>query len=61
MPRGIIYLIDVSDCLQEPNDQEYRYIELRVATNHGHPTHTCIYRFRVHGKPTGATVPCNEL
>ncbi|KAK3705057.1 hypothetical protein QZH41_009321, partial [Actinostola sp. cb2023] len=41
---------------KEHNDQEYIYIELRVSTNHGHPTHTCIYRFRVHGKPLGPTV-----
>ncbi|XP_028514692.1 sperm-associated antigen 4 protein isoform X2 [Exaiptasia diaphana] len=46
--------------VKEPNNQEYTYIELRVESNHGHPTHTCIYRFRVHGKPAKANVPCND-
>ncbi|XP_060521283.1 SUN domain-containing protein 1 isoform X2 [Cylas formicarius] len=26
-------------------------IELRVTSNHGNPNYTCLYRFRVHGKP----------
>ncbi|KAM3964565.1 klaroid protein [Aphomia sociella] len=26
-------------------------IELRVESNHGNPTYTCVYRFRVHGNP----------
>ncbi|KMY91822.1 uncharacterized protein LOC6733275 isoform X1 [Drosophila simulans] len=29
----------------------YEIVELRIETNHGHPTYTCLYRFRVHGKP----------
>lgn len=29
----------------------YDMIELRVETNHGNPTYTCVYRFRVHGNP----------
>lgn len=37
--------------LQEKCSKDYKYIELRVSSNHGDPTHTCIYRFRVHGKP----------
>ncbi|KAL5286601.1 NCAPG family protein [Megaselia abdita] len=28
----------------------YQIIELRVESNHGHQTYTCLYRFRVHGK-----------
>ncbi|XP_022830765.1 uncharacterized protein LOC111359436 [Spodoptera litura] len=27
----------------------YDIIELRVESNHGNPTYTCVYRFRVHG------------
>ncbi|XP_017838569.1 SUN domain-containing protein 1 isoform X1 [Drosophila busckii] len=30
----------------------YEIVELRIETNHGQPTYTCLYRFRVHGKPT---------
>ncbi|XP_063824799.1 klaroid protein-like [Ostrinia nubilalis] len=26
-------------------------VELRVESNHGNPTYTCVYRFRVHGNP----------
>lgn len=29
----------------------FRYIELVVKANHGHPEYTCLYRFRVHGTP----------
>ncbi|XP_017106871.2 klaroid protein isoform X1 [Drosophila bipectinata] len=29
----------------------YEVVELRIETNHGQPTYTCLYRFRVHGKP----------
>ncbi|KAH8299818.1 hypothetical protein KR044_006426 [Drosophila immigrans] len=32
----------------------YEIVELRIETNHGHPDYTCLYRFRVHGKPPGA-------
>ncbi|KAG7252518.1 hypothetical protein CRUP_033943, partial [Coryphaenoides rupestris] len=28
----------------------YRHVELRVLSNWGHMTYTCVYRFRVHGK-----------
>ncbi|XP_034650593.1 uncharacterized protein LOC117890064 isoform X1 [Drosophila subobscura] len=30
----------------------YEIVELRIETNHGQPTYTCLYRFRVHGKPS---------
>ncbi|XP_014603223.1 PREDICTED: uncharacterized protein LOC106786398 isoform X2 [Polistes canadensis] len=29
----------------------YEYIELRIHSNHGELKYTCLYRFRVHGKP----------
>ncbi|XP_013169305.1 PREDICTED: uncharacterized protein LOC106119018 [Papilio xuthus] len=29
----------------------YDIIELRIESNHGNPTYTCVYRFRVHGNP----------
>ncbi|XP_026725195.1 uncharacterized protein LOC113492096 isoform X1 [Trichoplusia ni] len=29
----------------------YDTVELRVESNHGNPTYTCVYRFRVHGNP----------
>ncbi|XP_072506715.1 SUN domain-containing protein 2-like [Notamacropus eugenii] len=29
----------------------YQVVELRILSNWGHPEYTCIYRFRVHGKP----------
>ncbi|KAH8371399.1 hypothetical protein KR093_007184 [Drosophila rubida] len=34
--------------------QPYEIVEMRIETNHGHPDYTCLYRFRVHGKPPGA-------
>ncbi|CAH2037832.1 unnamed protein product, partial [Iphiclides podalirius] len=29
----------------------HNIVELRVESNHGNPTYTCVYRFRVHGNP----------
>ncbi|XP_037945983.1 uncharacterized protein LOC119678297 isoform X2 [Teleopsis dalmanni] len=29
----------------------YEIVELRIESNHGNPQYTCLYRFRVHGKP----------
>ncbi|XP_054736966.1 klaroid protein isoform X1 [Anastrepha obliqua] len=29
----------------------YEIVELRIESNHGHAQYTCLYRFRVHGKP----------
>ncbi|XP_076282749.1 uncharacterized protein LOC143210107 [Lasioglossum baleicum] len=29
----------------------YKFVELRVNSNHGHLEYTCLYRFRVHGRP----------
>ncbi|XP_036330455.1 uncharacterized protein LOC118742467 isoform X2 [Rhagoletis pomonella] len=32
----------------------YEIVELRIESNHGHAQYTCLYRFRVHGKPPAA-------
>ncbi|XP_037071730.1 SUN domain-containing protein 2-like [Pollicipes pollicipes] len=32
---------------------DFSVVELRVKSNWGHPNYTCVYRFRVHGAPTG--------
>ena len=52
------YLIDSGEPLQRfmVQDQQtalhtFRYIELSIKSNHGHPEYTCLYRFRVHGTP----------
>lgn len=36
---------------QGNNTAPYQVVELRILSNWGHPEYTCIYRFRVHGKP----------
>jgi SUN domain-containing protein 1/2 len=40
--------------LQETQTESYRYVELRITSNHGNPEYTCLYRFRVHGTPSYA-------
>uniref|UniRef100_A0A673GKV5 SUN domain-containing protein 1-like n=1 Tax=Sinocyclocheilus rhinocerous TaxID=307959 RepID=A0A673GKV5_9TELE len=37
--------------VMEKNDKAFQIIEVRVMSNWGHPEYTCLYRFRVHGKP----------
>ncbi|KAK7175265.1 hypothetical protein R3I93_002232 [Phoxinus phoxinus] len=37
--------------VMEKNDKAFQIIEMRVLSNWGHPDYTCLYRFRVHGKP----------
>ncbi|KYQ46822.1 SUN domain-containing protein 1 [Trachymyrmex zeteki] len=32
-------------------NKPYEYIELRIRSNHGQLNYTCLYRFRVHGRP----------
>lgn len=32
-------------------DRSYEYVELRIHSNHGQLEYTCLYRFRVHGRP----------
>ncbi|XP_055855479.1 klaroid protein isoform X2 [Episyrphus balteatus] len=36
---------------QDVNGRLFDIIEVRIETNHGNPHYTCLYRFRVHGKP----------
>jgi SUN domain-containing protein 1/2 len=35
--------------IQETSANSFNLIELKIHTNHGNPTYTCLYRFRVHG------------
>ncbi|XP_023717729.1 SUN domain-containing protein 1-like isoform X2 [Cryptotermes secundus] len=35
--------------IQEPAAIPFRLIELKIHNNHGNPSYTCLYRFRVHG------------
>ncbi|KAL0104344.1 hypothetical protein PUN28_017224 [Cardiocondyla obscurior] len=32
-------------------NRPYEYIELRIHSNHGQLEYTCLYRFRIHGRP----------
>ncbi|RUS73420.1 hypothetical protein EGW08_018826 [Elysia chlorotica] len=34
-----------------PNTRPFNVVTLKVLSNHGNPEYTCIYRFRVHGRP----------
>ncbi|NWY91715.1 SUN1 protein, partial [Loxia curvirostra] len=33
------------------NEEAFQIVELRIFSNWGHAEYTCLYRFRVHGKP----------
>ncbi|NXC83538.1 SUN1 protein, partial [Cercotrichas coryphoeus] len=33
------------------NEDAFQIVELRIFSNWGHAEYTCLYRFRVHGKP----------
>ncbi|XP_014108060.1 PREDICTED: SUN domain-containing protein 1 isoform X2 [Pseudopodoces humilis] len=35
----------------EKNEDAFQIVELRIFSNWGHAEYTCLYRFRVHGKP----------
>ncbi|XP_032869051.1 SUN domain-containing protein 2-like [Amblyraja radiata] len=37
--------------VQNKDAAVYKFTELRVNSNWGHPEYTCLYRFRVHGEP----------
>ncbi|KAG6935146.1 Sad1 and UNC84 domain containing 1 [Chelydra serpentina] len=38
--------------VMEKNENAFQIVELRIFSNWGHTEYTCLYRFRVHGKPT---------
>ncbi|XP_070818699.1 SUN domain-containing protein 1-like [Chaetodon trifascialis] len=38
----------------EDSDRAFQIIEVQVLSNWGHPDYTCMYRFRVHGRPRDA-------
>lgn len=37
--------------------RSFRFVEVRVLENHGHPSYTCLYRVRVHGTPVSHSQP----
>ncbi|XP_068765151.1 SUN domain-containing protein 1 isoform X11 [Struthio camelus] len=37
--------------VKEENENVFQIVELRIVSNWGHAEYTCLYRFRVHGKP----------
>ncbi|NWU69681.1 SUN1 protein, partial [Pterocles burchelli] len=37
--------------VMEKNEKAFQLVELRTLSNWGHAAYTCLYRFRVHGKP----------
>ncbi|KAM6320296.1 SUN domain-containing protein 1 isoform 1-T1 [Podargus strigoides] len=37
--------------VMEENENAFQIVELRIFSNWGHAEYTCLYRFRVHGKP----------
>ncbi|XP_060950354.1 SUN domain-containing protein 2-like isoform X2 [Limanda limanda] len=41
----------------EENDQMFQILEVKVWSNWGHEEFTCVYRFRVHGSPSGVRRP----
>ena len=46
-----IVLTFLVSCFQATTVPDLRFIELRVHSNYGNPSYTCLYRFRVHGSP----------
>lgn len=43
-----------------PTNKGFNMVRLRVLSNWGHPVHTCVYRFRVHGELVHGRVPKNS-
>lgn len=43
-----------------PTNKGFNMVRLRVLSNWGHPVHTCVYRFRVHGELVHGQVPKNS-
>ncbi|XP_019368454.1 PREDICTED: SUN domain-containing protein 1 isoform X5 [Gavialis gangeticus] len=37
--------------VMEKNENAFQIVELRILSNWGHTEYTCLYRFRVHGRP----------
>ena len=37
--------------VETETDKAFEFVELKILTNHGNIHYTCLYRFRVHGKP----------
>ncbi|KFP75433.1 SUN domain-containing protein 1 [Acanthisitta chloris] len=37
--------------VMEKSEDSFQIVELRIFSNWGHPEYTCLYRFRVHGRP----------
>ncbi|NXO59723.1 SUN1 protein, partial [Aramus guarauna] len=37
--------------VMEESENAFQIVELRIFSNWGHAEYTCLYRFRVHGKP----------
>ncbi|NWH62453.1 SUN1 protein, partial [Geococcyx californianus] len=37
--------------VMERDENAFQIVELRILSNWGHAEYTCLYRFRVHGKP----------
>ncbi|XP_051840436.1 SUN domain-containing protein 3 [Antechinus flavipes] len=42
--------------LQNGVFESFPYVKLKILNNWGHPKYTCLYRFRVHGKPGNDTL-----
>ncbi|XP_053132210.1 SUN domain-containing protein 1 isoform X18 [Hemicordylus capensis] len=39
--------------VMEATEKTFQIVELRISSNWGHTEYTCLYRFRVHGRPAG--------
>jgi len=48
---AVVQNFGVKDDSHRQADQPFQAVSLRVLSNHGNPSFTCLYRFRVHGIP----------